>query len=110
MTTDDLVAQRARDLEYARNLALLNAGLRTHPDLTDIVPSQLRCAACRLVQEFAGVEQSLFLRLRNASFATTLTLCGDPDTASMERRWAEEIATDRPIANVTQASEVAIAP
>lgn len=56
-TTDDLVAQRSRDFERGRNLALLNAGLRTPADLANIVPDQLRCAACRLVQEFARLEE-----------------------------------------------------
>src|SRR6185312_13349945 len=49
-----------------------------------------------------------FLSFGDAPFATTLGLRGDPDAARMERRLGEEIATDRPVADMTQPSQVAI--
>ena len=73
-----------------------------------IVPGQLRDAARGLVQQLARVEQPLFLGFGDASFATPLVLRGDSDAATMERRRGEEIATDRPVADVTQPSQVAI--
>jgi hypothetical protein len=108
VTADDRAAQRSRDLERCRDLPLLAAGLRSCSDLVDIAPGQLRHAARGLVQEFARLQQPLFLGFGDAPFATTLGLRGDSDSARMERRLGEEIATDRPVADVTQASEVAI--
>jgi hypothetical protein len=108
VTADDRAAHRSRDLERGRDLPLLDASLRSCSDLVDIVPGQLRHAARRFVQELARLQEPLFLGLGHAPLSSAFTLGGGSDAARMKRRLGEEIATDRPVADVTQPSQVTI--
>ena len=108
VTADDRAAQRSRDLERFRDLPLLDASAGSCPDLVDIVPGQLRHAASGLVEELARLQEPLLLGFGYATLSPAFALRGDSDAARMERRLGEEIATDRPVADVTQPSQVAI--
>jgi len=101
VTADDCAAQRSGDLERCCDLPLPDSGLSSCSNFANIVPGQFRQAARRLIQELARLQEPPFLGIGHAPLSPAFALRGDSDAVRMERRLAEEIATDRPVAHVT---------
>ena len=94
MAADDRAAQWSRDLERCSDIALLDPGLGSCSNLANVIPTQFRNAAGRLVEKLARVQQSLLLGFGDAALAATFALGRDSDATRMERCATEELATD----------------
>src|SRR4029078_3568733 len=75
---DDVVAQRRRDLERERDLALWYASLSPCTNFGDLVPRQLRGASRRRVAHCPGAEQPWFLGFGYPPLASAFILRRDP--------------------------------
>src|SRR5438270_451950 len=74
----------------------------------DDLPGQLRVGAWKLIQQLARVEQLLFLRFGDPSVPAPPVLRHDSQASTMKRSRGEQLASDRPVADVTQPGQVPV--